>query len=132
MMQMIDFPITFIFYLFIIFSIQGFAKLLKDKSITNKEKAEYIDIIIEESERLANLSTSIQNLTKIENKKEIFKKEKVAVDEQIRKCVVLLNSKLEEKNIEMEIDAKAFRVVNDEGEKMCARFSPFGEPQFVD
>lgn len=85
-------------------SIQGFAKLLKDKSITNKEKAEYIDIIIEESERLANLSTSIQNLTKIENKKEIFKKEKVAVDEQIRRCVVLLNSKLEEKNIEIGMD----------------------------
>lgn len=85
-------------------SIQGFAKLLKDDKLSEEEKQEYIDIIIEESERLANLSSNIQHLSKLENKKELIKKEKVAIDEQIRKCIVILNNKLEEKNIEIGMD----------------------------
>lgn len=85
-------------------SIQGFAKLLKDDKISEEDKKEYIDIIIEESERLANLSSNIQHLSKLENKKELIKKEKVAIDEQIRKCIVILNNKLEEKNIEIGMD----------------------------
>ena len=55
-------------------SIQGFAKLLKDDKISEEDKKEYIDIIIEESERLANLSSNIQHLSKLENKKELIKK----------------------------------------------------------
>lgn len=39
-------------------SILGFAKLLKKGNLTPKEQAEYLDIIIEESRRLTELSTS--------------------------------------------------------------------------
>ena len=97
-------------------SIQGFAKLLKDDKLSEEEKQEYIDIIIEESERLANLSSNIQHLSKLENKKELIKKEKVAIDEQIRKCIVILNNKLEEKNIEigMDEDKDVFVNVNED------------------
>lgn len=97
-------------------SIQGFAKLLKDDKIAEEDKKEYIDIIIEESERLANLSSNIQHLSKLENKKELIKKEKVAIDEQIRKCIVILNNKLEEKNIEigMDEDKDVFVDVNED------------------
>ena len=97
-------------------SIQGFAKLLKDDGISDKEKAEYVDIIIEESERLANLSNNIQHLSKLENKTELIKKEKVAIDEQIRKCIVILNNELEEKNIEigMDEDKDVFLNVNED------------------
>lgn len=97
-------------------SIQGFAKLLKDDKLSEEEKQEYIDIIIEESERLANLSSNIQHLSKLENKKELIKKEKVAIDEQIRKCIVILNNKLEEKNIEigMDEDKDVFVDVNED------------------
>ena len=97
-------------------SIQGFAKLLKDDKISEEDKKEYIDIIIEESERLANLSSNIQHLSKLENKKELIKKEKVAIDEQIRKCIVILNNKLEEKNIEigMDEDKDVFVNVNED------------------
>ena len=97
-------------------SIQGFAHLLKEGNISDKEKEEYIDIIIEESERLANLSNNIQHLSKLENKKGLIKKEKVAIDEQIRKCIVILNNKLEEKNIEigMDEDKDVFLNVNED------------------
>ena len=97
-------------------SIQGFANLLKDKDVSEKDKEEYIDIIIEESGRLANLSNNIQHLSKLENKKGLIKKEKVAIDEQIRKCIVILNNKLEEKNIEigMDEDKDVFLNVNED------------------
>lgn len=97
-------------------SIQGFAHLLKEGNVSDKEKEEYIDIIIEESERLANLSNNIQHLSKLENKKGLIKKEKVAIDEQIRKCIVILNNKLEEKNIEigMDEDKDVFLNVNED------------------
>ena len=97
-------------------SIQGFANLLKDKDISEKDKEEYIDIIIEESGRLANLSNNIQQLSKLENKKGLIQKQKVAIDEQIRKCIIILNNKLEEKNIEigMDEDKDVFLNVNED------------------
>lgn len=97
-------------------SIQGFANLLKDKDVSEKDKEEYIDIIIEESGRLANLSNNIQQLSKLENKKGLIQKQKVAIDEQIRKCIIILNNKLEEKNIEigMDEDKDVFLNVNED------------------
>lgn len=97
-------------------SIQGFANLLKDKDLSEKDKEEYIDIIIEESGRLANLSNNIQQLSKLENKKGLIQKQKVAIDEQIRKCIIILNNKLEEKNIEigMDEDKDVFLNVNED------------------
>lgn len=97
-------------------SIQGFANLLKDKDVSEKDKEEYIDIIIEESGRLANLSNNIQQLSKLENKKGLIQKKKVAIDEQIRKCIIILNNKLEEKNIEigMDEDKDVFLNVNED------------------
>lgn len=97
-------------------SIQGFANLLKDKDLSEKDKEEYIDIIIEESGRLANLSNNIQQLSKLENKKGLIQKKKVAIDEQIRKCIIILNNKLEEKNIEigMDEDKDVFLNVNED------------------
>ena len=40
-------------------SIQGFAKLLEDENLPEAERQEYAEIIIEESNRLLNLSTNI-------------------------------------------------------------------------
>ena len=50
-----------------IVSIKGFAKLLKEDGLTGDEAQEYLDIIIQESQRLADLSTNVLNLSKVEN-----------------------------------------------------------------
>lgn len=49
-----------------IVSIRGFAKILKMNHLTLEERDKYLNIIIEESERLADLSTNVLNLSKIE------------------------------------------------------------------
>lgn len=47
-------------------SVQGFAKMLKRDDLSDDERNEYLDTIITESERLAELLTNVLNLTKIE------------------------------------------------------------------
>ena len=80
-------------------SIQGFAELLKDENLTQEEKEEYANIIIEESNRLLNLSTNMLKLSKLQNQNKIAKKEQIDVAEQIRKAISLLEPKWSKKEI---------------------------------
>jgi len=87
-----------------IVSIAGFAKLLKHGNLTEEQKAEYIDIIEEESLRLSAMATNILNLTKVENQTILTGVSKFNLSEQIRNCVLLLENKWSRKNITPELD----------------------------
>lgn len=95
-------------------SIQGFAKLLKDDKTTEEEKSEYLDIIIEETERLANLSNNIQKLSRLENKDIVKLEDEIAIDEQIRKCIVMFTQKFDEKNINISMNEKNLKIKGNE------------------
>ncbi len=56
---------------------QGFAKLLQSDDITEQEREEYTQIIIDETSRLSKLSSNILRLTKLENQKTVGKKDKI-------------------------------------------------------
>lgn len=84
-------------------SIQGFAKLLEEGNLSEKERKEYSNIIIEESNRLLNLSTNMLKLSKLQNQNRITKKEQINVSEQIRKAISLLEQKWNEKEITFDI-----------------------------
>ena len=89
-----------------IVSIRGFAKQLKLDSLTEEERNEYADIIITESERLANMSSNILLLSKLENQQFISDRSLYSLDEQLRSCILLLQRQWEEKklNLYIEID----------------------------
>lgn len=88
-----------------IVSIGGFARILKDeKDLTTEEKQEYLEIIINESERLANLSNDILNLTKLENQSIVSLKENFNISEQIRLVIIVLANRWKEKNIDISFD----------------------------
>lgn len=87
-----------------IVSIAGFAKLLKHGNLTEEQKAEYIDIIEEESLRLSAMATNVLNLTKIENQTILTGVTEYNLSEQIRNCVLLLENKWSRKNIVPELD----------------------------
>lgn len=80
-------------------SILGFAKLLKRGNLTPEEQQEYLDIIIEESKRLTELSANVLNLSKIESMSLLTDFSSFNISEQIRECVVLLESKWRKKEI---------------------------------
>lgn len=89
-----------------IVSIRGFAKILKDDLLAEKEKQEYLNIIIKESERLAALSTNVLILAKYENLEILIDKNSFRLDEQIRRTIILMEPKWADKaltiNLELE------------------------------
>ena len=52
-----------------IVSIRGIARALKWEELTPEDRSEYLDIIIDESEQLANLSSNILYLSKMAYRK---------------------------------------------------------------
>ena len=95
-------------------SIQGFAKLLQDDTISEDDRREYTQVIIDETSRLAKLSTNILKLTKLENQKTIGKKSKFLLDEQIRKIIVMLEPEWSKKNIDLDIDLEEITYIGNE------------------
>ena len=84
-----------------IVSIAGFAKLLKDPALTSEQRNEYLDIIIDESDRLVGLSESVLMLNRLDT--QVIVKERYCLDEQIRQCVLAFDRQMREKNINVEL-----------------------------
>ena len=84
-------------------SIKGFGNLLKDPEISEDQRQEYVDIIVYESDRLWKLSSNLLKLSELENGILGLKKERFSLDEGIRRVILLLQEKWENKNIELDI-----------------------------
>lgn len=85
-------------------SILGYAKILKNPSVSSEEKDKYTDIIIEEARSLSSMTNNILLLTKFENTRIIPDQKQYALDEQLCCCVQLLSDRWLEKNIDIEGD----------------------------
>lgn len=95
-------------------SIEGFAQILKDNSLSQEEREEYTNIIIEESERLINLTGKMLKLSKLHNQNVIVNKKEIWIDEQIRKAVSVLEPKWKEKNINISVKLEPKTFLGDE------------------
>lgn len=82
-----------------IVSVMGFAKLLKKRNISEDERAEYLDIIISECERLSDLASNVLNLSKAESICALSDTAPFPVSEQIRESILQLEQKWEKKGI---------------------------------
>jgi signal transduction histidine kinase len=91
-----------------IVSIRGFAKLLKREYLSDEQRTEYLDIIIDESRRLTELSTNVLNLAKVENQSILTSVQQVNISEQIRTCILLLEKKWADKNLHISADFDEF------------------------
>lgn len=87
-----------------IVSIKGFAEMLKYNDLSNEDKNEYLSIIITESDRLASLATNVLNLSKVESQMILSETHQYNLSEQIRRCIVMLETKWDEKNITFFLD----------------------------
>ena len=92
-----------------IVSISGFAKLLKDPTLTAEQRNEYLDVIIDESNRLVELSESVLMLNRLDSVEEIVK-EQYLLDEQLRQCVLMFEQQCENKGIELNVDLEKMTV----------------------
>ena len=87
-----------------IVSLRGFAKILKNNKLTNSERIEYLDIIINEADRLAALSQNVLSLSKIENQTIITDNVDYNLTEQIRCAILMLENKWSNKHIDLDIN----------------------------
>lgn len=94
-----------------IVSISGFAKLLKNPNISDAERNEYLDVIIDESNRLVRLSESVLMLTRLDS--QTIVNEKFLLDEQIRQSMLLFERACREKNIELSADLEEITVFSE-------------------
>ena len=85
-----------------IVSIAGFAKLLKDSSLSAEQRNEFLDVIIAESDRLVGLSESVLMLNRLDT--QVVVKERFSLDEQLRQCALLFDRQCQSKNISLEAD----------------------------
>ena len=92
--------------------IQGYADLLQNQDLSVEKRSEYTFLLSEAITSLTNLVTNILKLNKIENQG-IIQKEKFSLDEQIRYCILSFEDKIEEKNIELNVDLDDITVKSD-------------------
>ena len=93
-----------------IVSIRGFARELRQGNLDEEQQQEYAKIIEEESDRLAKLSISVLELSKLENQQIVTNKTEFYLDEQLRQCILLQEAAWSQKEIDMipELDEVRF------------------------
>lgn len=91
-----------------IVSINGFAKILKENpTLPEDQKQEYLQIILEQSERLTNLASNTLLISKL-NSHTIIEKKPFSLDENIRECVLLFGDL---QNFELDISLDQTTIV---------------------
>jgi len=97
-----------------IVSIRGFAKLLKDGNLSDEEKQEYLEIIITESQRLAELATNVLSLSKYEAIDIVTDKAPFRMDEQIRRAIAITEPKWSARNLNFNIGMDEITFIGNE------------------
>lgn len=85
-------------------AIEGYATLLQNPRLTREKHDHYVEIILDNSRRLCDLTSNILTLSKLENQEMIPDNREFRLDEQIRRSILLLEGKWAPKNIEFDMD----------------------------
>ena len=90
-------------------SIEGYATLLQDDSISEDEEEKYIRYILENTGRLTKLTQNILSLSRLENQEIILQKEWFMLDEQIRLVLLSYENIWEEKKLNIELNMESIK-----------------------
>lgn len=94
-------------------SIKGFARRLKKDALTERQR-ECVEIIITEAERLSALSQNVLLLSNLESTDEISGKITYSLDEQIRRCILMLEPILEKKQLAIDVNLEPVQIHSNE------------------
>ncbi len=87
-----------------IVSINGFADLLLDEDVSPEEQREYLEIIRDESKRLAQLSSSVLLLNRVESQTILTDRADFPLDEQLRQSVLVTQQKWRDKMLDFQAE----------------------------
>lgn len=86
--------------------IQSYTKALRDGVYLPGQQEQYMNTVIEATERLNIMITNILKLSKLENQQIFLERKTYPLGEQLRHCALRFMKKWQEKNIEFEIDVE--------------------------
>ena len=95
-------------------SIRGFAKLLQMPGLTEEQRAEYISLIAQESDRLSRLSETLLRLSALEQQTALASLTNFSLDEQLRQTILRLEPAWSQKNIGWQLDLQEVSVTSDQ------------------
>ncbi len=94
--------------------IQSYTKALKDGAYPPGQQEQYMDTVLEATERLNIMITNILKLSKLENQQIFPERKTYQLGEQLRRCALCFMDKWQEKEIEFEIDVEDVAVHYDD------------------
>lgn len=95
-------------------SIRGFARLLQMPGLTEEQKAEYIDLIAQESDRLSRLSETLLRLSALEQQTTPANLTTFSLDEQLRQVILRLEPTWSARNIGWQLDLQEVTLTSDQ------------------
>lgn len=95
-------------------SIRGFAKLLQMPGLTEEQKAEYISLIAQESDRLSRLSETLLRLSALEQQTALASISTFSLDEQLRQVILRLEPSWSQKDISWQLDMQEVSITSDQ------------------
>lgn len=92
-------------------SINGFIQGILDGTIPQDQHKKYLEIVLSESQRLAKLTREMLDLSRIESGKYVINKTVFDINELLRRVIITLESKIDEKNLDISIDFEQERIL---------------------
>lgn len=94
-------------------SIQGFANALKDSTLPEIERVQYLDIIDQESHRLSMLSKQLLTLSSLDYDPDSLQKRPIDLRAQIRQVAQIMEWRLTDKQLALRLNIVDISVVGD-------------------
>ena len=94
-------------------AITGFTEILLDGSIDESERQEYLEVINKESMRISRLCENMLHMSRLDSQVIVTNLQKIRLDEQLRKCIILLSEKWSNKEIDFSIDLEEVSILSD-------------------
>jgi len=80
-------------------AITGFSEMLLDGGLDEEEQKEYLTYLNQESLRLSRLCENMLRMSSLDNQIIVNRNQAVMVDEQLRRCIIMLGEKWSDKEI---------------------------------
>lgn len=94
-------------------AIMGFTEIMLDGGISRETQKEYMMLVYDEAGRISRLCENMLHISRLEHQEIVMRHEPVKVDEQIRKCVILLSEKWEQKQQKFDLELEAITMESD-------------------
>jgi signal transduction histidine kinase len=84
-------------------AITGFTEILLEDNLEDEDRKEYLRVVNQESRRLSILCENMLRMSRLDNQQIVVRKDEFRIDEQIRKCIIMLSEKWSGHNIEYDL-----------------------------